>query len=144
MVTCVLVLVAGCGSGAAQTGTARTAGEESTVSDDSELTVTVRADAGKAEQTFRLRCDPPAGDHPDPDAACAALGQAAAALQPVPKHQLCTQIYGGPQTATVQGRWRGEPVDASFSRTNGCEIARWDALAPLFGDATGSRGRGGI
>lgn len=142
--TSTLVLVSGCGPGAAQTEPARTAAEESTVSDDSELTVTVRADAGKAEQTFRLRCDPPAGDHPDPVAACAALGQGVDALRPVPKDQGCTDIYGGPQTARVQGRWRGEPVDASFSRTNGCEIARWDALAPLFGDATGSRGRGGI
>lgn len=114
------------------------------MSDDSELTVTVRSAAGKAEQTFRLRCDPPDGDHPDPDAACAALRSASAALRPVPKDQGCTEIYGGPQTATVRGRWRGEPVDARFSRTNGCEIARWDALAPLFGDEAGRRGRGAI
>ena len=52
---------------------------------------------------------------------------------PVPADQMCTQIYGGPETATVRGTWQGERVDASFSRQNGCEIARWDAAAGLLG-----------
>lgn len=51
---------------------------------------------------------------------------------PVPKKQLCTQIYGGPQTATVEGSWRGEQVRAGYDRTDGCQIARWDALASVF------------
>jgi hypothetical protein len=45
----------------------------------------------------------------------------------------CTQLYGGPQTATIEGTLRGEPVDLSFSRVNGCEIARWDAARALLG-----------
>ena len=39
----------------------------------------------------------------------------------------CTQIFGGPEEATIKGTIRGEPVDATFTRTDGCEIARWDA-----------------
>ncbi len=27
----------------------------------------------------------------------------------------------------------GTPVSGAFARTNGCEISRWDALAPLLG-----------
>lgn len=41
-------------------------------------------------------------------------------------------MYGGPQTATIDGLWRGQRVHASYSRTDGCEIARWEALAPVL------------
>jgi len=51
---------------------------------------------------------------------------------------MCTQIYGGPQTATVRGSWGGQAVDASFSRENGCEIARWDAATAVLGESSAS------
>jgi hypothetical protein len=41
-------------------------------------------------------------------------------------------VYGGPQVAEVRGTWDGVDVDARFQRTDGCEIARWDRLAPLL------------
>ena len=50
-----------------------------------------------------------------------------------PKDQVCTQVYGGPQKATVTGRIRGRPVQATITRTNGCSIAQWDALVALLG-----------
>jgi hypothetical protein len=53
-------------------------------------------------------------------------------LRPLPPDTICTQIYGGPQTARVHGRLRGRPVDARFSRTNGCEIHRWDGVRFLL------------
>jgi hypothetical protein len=34
--------------------------------------------------------------------------------------------------AEVEGLYRGETVDAKFTRTDGCEIARWDRHAFLF------------
>lgn len=49
-------------------------------------------------------------------------------LAPVPADQACTMIYGGPETATITGTLRGKKVKASFSRSNGCEIDRWDQL----------------
>jgi hypothetical protein len=52
---------------------------------------------------------------------------------PVPDDVGCTQIYGGPETATVSGTLRGRRVKAEFSRQNGCEIGRWDRLAWLLG-----------
>jgi hypothetical protein len=55
-----------------------------------------------------------------------------AVFEPTPGNVACTQQYGGPEKATVTGTLRGEDVDASFSRENGCEIARWqDAQALL-------------
>ena len=101
-----------------------------------DLTI-VLDDGGGATHTWRLTCDPPGGDHPTPDAACAALAaHGETALPPVPKDRMCTQIYGGPEKATVTGTWRGKQVDSTFSKTNGCEISRWKSMAGLL-PATG-------
>ena len=87
---------------------------------------------GAAGESVTLTCDPAGGTHPRPEEACAALDAHADALAPVPPEAACTQIYGGDETATVTGVVRGQAADASFNRTNGCEIARWEALAPLL------------
>lgn len=58
-------------------------------------------------------------------------------FDPVPGDVACTQIFGGPQTARVSGTLRGERVDARFARNDGCEMGRWDKLAPLLGEAAG-------
>ncbi|HWS58264.1 MAG TPA: SSI family serine proteinase inhibitor, partial [Actinotalea sp.] len=104
-----------------------------------ELVVALDETGGGQVVTTTVTCAPAGGDHPDPQAACAALEQPGAieAFAPVPPDVACTEIYGGPQTATVVGTVDGEQVDASLSRVNGCEIARWDALAPLLGTAGG-------
>jgi hypothetical protein len=49
-----------------------------------------------------------------------------------PEHQACTEQYGGPEVATVEGTFDGQPVKATFTRTNGCEIARFDLASPLW------------
>jgi hypothetical protein len=56
----------------------------------------------------------------------------AAVFEPTPGDTACTQQFGGPEKATVTGTFRGEPVDASFSRENGCEIARWEDASELL------------
>jgi hypothetical protein len=89
-----------------------------------DLTVTVDKDGsgGGAAKTLQVRCTP-ATDSRE----CAALAEMKAkAFQPTPPKLACTELYGGPQVATVKGTLHGEPVDARFSRTNGCEIARWN------------------
>lgn len=50
---------------------------------------------------------------------------------------MCTQQYGGPERAVVTGTLEGEEVDATFSRENGCEIARFDTLLPLWNGLAG-------
>jgi Subtilisin inhibitor-like len=101
------------------------------------LTVTVRMSSAAKPVTRTLTCDPVGGDLPRPADACAVLARAAAAgtdpFAPTPKDQMCTQIYGGPQTATIKGTWNGRPVDATFDRKNGCETKRWNDLAALLG-----------
>jgi hypothetical protein len=57
-------------------------------------------------------------------------------FEPTPGNVACTQQFGGPQTATVQGTLRGAPVDTTFSMANGCEISRWRDAAAIL-DAAG-------
>lgn len=104
-----------------------------------DLTVTVDATGEGATTTFTLTCEPVGGDHPDADAACAAIAAAGgtAAFEPTSPGVACTEQWGGPQTATVTGTVDGTRVDADFSRINGCEISRWDRLDALFGPDAG-------
>jgi hypothetical protein len=82
------------------------------------------ADGPKAATTTRVQC---------PGDGCAATeGLSSADLAPPPGNQACTQIYGGPETATVTGTLNGDRVDASFKRTDGCQIARWKNVQPLL------------
>lgn len=79
-------------------------------------------------RTATVRCAAPSES-----AACGAAARLRPRdLEPVPRDVACTQIFGGPERARVTGTLRGEPVDARFSRSNGCEIARWEAVQPLL------------
>ena len=82
--------------------------------------------------TCRGSLECPATDTAD-DGICAWLAEVGADLfAPPPTDQICTEIYGGPEVATVTGTLDGKDVDATFTRTNGCEIGRFDAAAPLW------------
>ncbi|MFJ8663190.1 SSI family serine proteinase inhibitor [Streptomyces sp. NPDC093795] len=102
------------------------------------LTVTVSESGHRdADGTFELTCDDrAAGNHPARENACERLDQLAKAggnpFLPVPKDQLCTQMYGGPAVAHITGTWQGRTIDARFSRANGCEIDRWENLEPVL------------
>jgi hypothetical protein len=95
-----------------------------------ELTVTVDKDGtgDSKARTTKVRCDA-AGD----SAVCGALSAVKPdAFEPTPGDVACTQQYGGPETATVKGSLNGEPVDARFTRTDGCEISRWQQVQRLL------------
>ncbi|MER5683383.1 SSI family serine proteinase inhibitor [Streptomyces sp. NPDC002205] len=113
--------------------------------DDTEKTqlrVTV-SDSGdrEADGVYELQCLPAGGTHPVAKQACDRLAELAQPtdrngdadpFRPVPAGTMCTQQFGGSATARVTGTWRGQHVDASFDRTNGCEIARWNTLRPVL------------
>lgn len=79
-----------------------------------------------------LECPAADADAPDADLCAWLDGAAETIFDPPPADQACTEIYGGPEVARVTGMIDGDKVDATFSRTNGCEIARWDAAMPLW------------
>jgi hypothetical protein len=97
------------------------------------LVVQVKLTETGRTQTYTLSCGPTRGTHPQAAGACTMLRTARpSAFQPTPPDAMCTMMYGGPQTARVTGLWNGRRVQASFSRTNGCEISRWSAVNPLL------------
>ncbi|MEO6529424.1 MAG: serine protease inhibitor [Specibacter sp.] len=150
----VVAVVAGCAQqqpGADATGTPTSpvsvrSGTATPPAADIELTITLTESPGAAPRTFRLVAD---GSTPAPEST---LPDSAAALAAVELHgekiffalpdpnRVCTQQYGGPQLSVVTGWFHGREVNAAFSRTDGCEIARWQALAPLFGALAGGTG----
>jgi hypothetical protein len=80
---------------------------------------------------WTLRCEPPRGSFARPARACAKLEAGGARLfAATPPDTACTQIYGGPQRARIVGTVGGKRVWTTITRTNGCEIARWQRLAP--------------
>jgi hypothetical protein len=105
-------------------------GTSTTSAGATELVITVWPQGQGRPRRWTLTCDPAGGSLPSPRAACSRLNRAA--LRPLPRDTICTQIYGGPQRARVTGRIDGEPIDARFSRSNGCEIHRWDSVRYLF------------
>jgi hypothetical protein len=87
-------------------------------------------DGPNAPRELKLDCDAPTDS-----AACgAAAGTSAADLAPTEEGTACTQLFGGPETASIKGTIRGDEVDATFSRRDGCEIARWERVAPLLNE----------
>ena len=117
--------LAGCGdSGDAKSGDAFAEG-------DSSLTVALDPDGPDGpvgEMTEEVSCE----DGTD-DAACLAVRDVdVEALGPVSPETACTEQFGGPDTASLEGTIEGEALDVDLSRANGCEIERFDAAVPLL------------
>ena len=129
----VLASAAACGSHDASAGPAEQPSARAPATD---LTVSVTAKPGAKPHEWRLKCNPPGGSHPDAKKACAALAKAKNPFKATPKNRMCTQIFGGPQKAQIDGTWNGAKVDATFSRKNGCEIDRWNAIKTVFNQKT--------
>jgi hypothetical protein len=131
----VALLVAALAAG----GVACGEGEESSASGQT-LNLTVRVEDGKGKVAkATLACDDGGAGHgsgflsSSADDHCRdALGlQRLLTTQP-PKDQVCTQLYGGPQTAHIAGTLAGQTVARDLARTNGCEIADWQKAEPLL------------
>ncbi|MGW0631565.1 SSI family serine proteinase inhibitor [Streptomyces sp. NPDC002758] len=113
---------------------------------DDHLTVTVRHAGAGRDGTYRLSCHPGSGSHPDVAGACSVVDRntrwGSEPFAPVPQGSVCTMQYGGPAAAHVTGTWAGRPVDATYHRSDGCEIARWNRMVPLLPDLGGQRSVG--
>jgi hypothetical protein len=91
-----------------------------------DLVISVMSPQGTRET--ELECDQRARSRP-----CETARRLAdfLAKQP-PRDRVCTQIYGGPETARVRGTIGDRRIDRRFSKTNGCEIADWRRAEPLL------------
>ncbi|CCG03288.1 SSI family serine proteinase inhibitor [Blastococcus saxobsidens] len=100
---------------------------------ENDLRIEVDLGDGVAPQTWTLTCvGSVEGTHPRAADACAHLDGMTEPFAPLPEDLVCTEQYGGPQTAHITGRWRGEPVDLELSRVDGCRISQWDSFGPVL------------
>lgn len=137
------VLAAGCGQTTVDPSSAPPDSADPTATPAPRTELTIERDLVPATEpprldgftpgTWTLTCQPTGGDHPDPPAACAVLDEVDPdVFEPVGDDQACTMIYGGPERATVTGHIGDMAVDAEFSRTDGCEIDRWNRVSALL------------
>jgi hypothetical protein len=88
--------------------------------------------------TLDCSTDPPTGtgayatSAPDVCDAVAANAAVFAAVGADPG-RMCTEIYGGPQHARIEGTVAGERVDVEIARSDGCGIDDWSRLEFLLG-----------
>jgi hypothetical protein len=120
----VLALLAGCGGGGSDASPSQSPTEL-------EITVWPRGRSGDQEKAT-LRCSPAGGTLSNPEEACRRLeGMERPFVRPTGQ-VVCTEIYGGPALAEVLGSFHGTEVEATFARSDGCEIALWDRHQFLF------------
>jgi hypothetical protein len=124
---------AGAGTGSPTSGSGDAAAGGGIEQADNDLQVELDRGDGTEPETWTLTCvGVVEGSHPDAEAACEHLKAMDDPFAPLPADVICTEQFGGPQTAHVLGRWNGEPVDVELSRTDGCHISQWDGLGPLL------------
>ncbi|MGW9558051.1 SSI family serine proteinase inhibitor [Nocardiopsis sp. NPDC055551] len=81
---------------------------------------------GFEEGTWTLTCAPVGGDHPDPEAACAAIDEIGTEPFTMDTSDMaCTMQIGGPEEARVTGHVEDTEIDTEFNKRNGCEIERF-------------------
>ena len=104
------------------------------VKSTSNMTVSYQPSPG-SQVSFKIFCSAHAssGTHPNAKAICATIVRLGTSLfAPVPSGTACSQIYGGPETATVIGTLNGLKINSTFSRTDGCQVARWETAKAFF------------
>lgn len=114
---------------------------------NAELEIHYEHAAASVDQTYTITCTDSSSElsgdavEVDADAACAALDEPAVVerlTQGPPEDQVCTEIYGGDDTAEILGTIGDQFVDTVADRTNGCAITTWDdLLAPILPPALG-------
>ena len=118
-----LTLLAACGGG----------GEPTPAQAKTDLDVSVWPSGRSGNQyEATLTCSPAGGSLPDPERACDRLASLERPFLRPGGQIACTEIYGGPAVAEISGTFNGTEVDASFARSDGCEIALWDRHQFLF------------
>ena len=104
------------------------------------LTITARSGPGAKPIVRTLTCDPPGGTVANSQRACERLAALEDAFAETPPDTACTELYGGPESATVTGTFDGSAISTTFARRDGCEVARWARHAFLFPPGLGSSG----
>lgn len=93
------------------------------------LTISYQKTSSAKPIIWKLNCRPASGTHPIAKLACQEIRATTSPFTRPAADEICTKIYGGDEKATVTGRWAGKQIKRTFTKTNGCEIDRWDQLS---------------
>jgi|tagenome__1003787_1003787.scaffolds.fasta_scaffold20504487_3 hypothetical protein len=115
-------------------------GSEESSSSSEKVNLRVRVEDGKGKVARATLACPDGGDAHGSGFLSARAEQHCAAARrlqrlltrPPPSDRVCTQLYGGPQTAHIAGTLAGQAVARDLGRRNGCEIADWKRAEPLL------------
>jgi hypothetical protein len=65
--------------------------------------------------------------------ACVEVRRLAGFLRREPRRRrICTQVFGGPQSARISGVVGGKRINRRFHRADGCGVADWSRIEPLL------------
>lgn len=140
-----LGVLAACGNNSGTSDTTPTSASSSLPSSTvTELTVNIGVDDGPVIKTATLTIVDGGGATgtgylADPQRATAAVAlfdnpsAVKRLVEGPPAGQMCTEIYGGPDVATISGTFRGTAVTQQFRRSDGCGIADWELFEPILG-----------
>jgi hypothetical protein len=127
IVVLLTLFVAACGDDSSSSGGGQTVNLSLTVSDGegTNAEATLKCDESTAEGTGFLESGA--------EEACRNARDLEKLLTtPPPENQVCTQIYGGPQTAHITGSFGAKDVARKITRNNGCAIEEWKQAQPLL------------
>jgi hypothetical protein len=82
-------------------------------------------------QTWTLRCEPPSGNVPDPQAACESLLSQPALFSTSPRHVMCPQIMGDGPGYLVSGTFLGQNISKAIM-DGGCDLGKWSLMHNIF------------
>jgi len=98
----------------------------------SKLKIVYQESPDSPKATWTLNCKPNSGTFPGVGVACKKLASLKNPFAKPPTDQMCSEIYGGDQTAIITGTWLGKKVIRNYSRVNGCEIDAWESFYPVL------------
>jgi hypothetical protein len=86
---------------------------------------------GANAQHWTLRCEPPSGNVPDPQAACNRLLAEPAIFSPSPRHIMCPQMLADGPGYLVSGIFLGQHINKAIM-DGGCDLGKWSILHEIF------------
>ncbi len=125
----------GGGDTSATSGSSSASGSSSSIAAaDTVLTIEAYPDGSLPDhETISLSCGEGAtGTVDDPQGVCdRLLAEPDDLWAPIPGDVACTEIYGGPEKVVITGTLRGAPISMEYSRSNGCNIDRYERLIAI-------------
>lgn len=111
----------------ATSGSSTSASTGSSSAGHADISITVTGDG----QHWTLGCEPPTGNVPDPQAACARLVSEPALFSVSPRHVMCPQLMADAPGFVVSGTFLGQRIHRAIM-DGGCDLGKWSILHNIF------------